>query len=570
MSLIPPVIRPFAILTSWLLWGVVCASVTTSRGAPQEEVIDLPPELPAPAKPPPPDPEVGSIYVAEYRVRGAKILNGQEIGAAVYPYLGPARTEAHIEAARGALEKAYHDKGYQTVSVSVPQQSGARGIIFLDVEEIKIGKLRVKGARYFIPGDIRRRIKSLSPGTVPNFTEVTKDLVKLNRSADLAVTSSLDAGGEPGTMDVTLTVKDKFPLHASVELNNRYSENTVPLRLNSSINYSNLWNFGHSVGFSYQVAPEDPDDASVYSAFYNLPVADDVSLMFTGTKQDSSVSTLGGAAVNGRGEILGLRANVTLPTQENTFFHTLSAGLDYKHFDEDVAFAGTATSTPIDYYPMTVAYYFSSRKDKHFTEGNLSANWHVRGMGSELIKFDDKRYNADGAYIYFRGDLAHTHDLPYGFQVMAKLQGQYSHYPLINTEQYSGGGLGNVRGYLESAALGDYGWFGTLELRSPPLIPKRKPKPGADQTEEDKAKAEENSKQNEWRIYGFVDGGRLFLNQPLPEQQDEFILSSLGVGTSLRLWNHVSGSIDAAMPMDTVGTTEEGEWFVSFRVSTEF
>jgi hemolysin activation/secretion protein len=62
--------------------------------------------------------EIGSIYVAEYRVRGAKLLSATEVGEAVYPYLGPARTEAHIEQARAALEKAYHAKGYQTISRS--------------------------------------------------------------------------------------------------------------------------------------------------------------------------------------------------------------------------------------------------------------------------------------------------------------------------------------------------------------------------------------------------------------------------------------------------------------------
>ena len=82
-------------------------------------------------------------------------------------------------------------------------------------------------------------------GQVPNFNEVQKDIVALNKSGDMRVTPELRAGVEPGTVDIDLNVKDVFPLHGSLELNNRYSADTKPLRVNGSINYSNLWQSGH-------------------------------------------------------------------------------------------------------------------------------------------------------------------------------------------------------------------------------------------------------------------------------------------------------------------------------------
>ncbi|MEI9896428.1 MAG: hypothetical protein WDN28_21840 [Chthoniobacter sp.] len=77
--------------------------------------------------------------------------------------------------------------------------------------------------------------------------------------------------------------------------------------------------------------------------------------MILGTKQDSNVSTLGGSAVAGRGEVLGLRALVSLPPGKN-FFQSVSFGLDYKHFDQNVTLApGTLpVEAPITYYPFTV------------------------------------------------------------------------------------------------------------------------------------------------------------------------------------------------------------------------
>src|SRR6202012_3135498 len=123
----------------------------------------------------------------------------------------------------------------------------------------------------------------LQEGRLPNFTDVTRDIVALNKMADRQVTPVLKPGVEPGTVDVDLNVKDTFPLHGSLELNNRYSPNTTPLRINGAINYSNLWQLGHTAGFSFQVAPERLEDAEVFSAYYSFSVTDNMSFIVLGT-----------------------------------------------------------------------------------------------------------------------------------------------------------------------------------------------------------------------------------------------------------------------------------------------
>ncbi|MCE9519019.1 MAG: ShlB/FhaC/HecB family hemolysin secretion/activation protein, partial [Verrucomicrobia bacterium] len=488
-----------------------------------------------------------------YRVIGSKHLKSLEVEKAVYPYLGPERSFDDIEQARAALEKAYRDAGYQTVSVQVAAPPTNRGIVVLQVVEATVGRLRVKGSRYFLPSDIKKKAESMKEGGVPNFTDVTRDVVALNKLADLRVTPALRAGVEPGTVDIDLNVKDTLPLHGAIELNNRYSADTTPLRLNGSISYSNLWQLGHTINASFQVAPERPADATVYSAYYFMPFpgVENLSLMFQGTKQDSNVSTLGGAAVAGKGQILGVRAVVTLPPREG-FFHSLSFGWDYKHFDENVTVGGEVTTAPIDYYPFTVAYGTGWTTKKTFTELNASMNWSLRGVGSDPANFDYKRYNSDGSYLYFRGDASHTHDLPGGFQAFVKVQGQASSAPLINSEQFAGGGLSTVRGYLEATALGDNGIFGTVELRSPSLLRKL------------------DSKENEWRVYAFYDGGHVTLIDPLPEQTDNYTLQSFGFGTRLKLMNHINASLDAGMPLVKQANAELDQFFLTFRVQADF
>jgi len=476
----------------------------------------------------------GALYIKQYRVLGAHHLSRIEIEEAVYPFLGPARTPEDIEQARVALEKAYQAKGYQTVSVQIPAQQGARGVVVLKVVESTVGRLRVRDARYFSLRKIKENAPSLAEGNVPNFNEVTQDVVSLNQWPDRRVTPSLKAGVVPGTVDVDLEVKDTFPLHGSAELNNRYSADTTRLRVNASLSYNNLWQLGHSIGGSVQLAPENIDEVQVYSGYYVVRFADPswLTLIVQGVEQKSNVSTLGSIDVVGRGEIIGGRAIITFPQLTN-FYHSLTLGFDFKHLPQDVTIAGVTTTTPITYYPFSANYTATWAPKGSITTADAGVTFHPRGLGSGPRQFDFSRFDADANFIYLRSDLSHQHDLPWGFQAFGKIQGQVSDQPLINSEQFAGGGLASVRGYLEAEVLGDNGAFGTVELRSPSLISKA------------------GDEANEWRFYLFADGGYLTLIDPLPEQDSNFALASFGAGTRIRWLNHLNGSLDAAVPLIT-------------------
>ena len=298
------------------------------------------------------------FFIKEYEVLGGNhLLPNVEMEAAVYPYLGPYRTSDDVEQARSALEQAYRRKGYQTVSVQIPPQKPGNGVVVLQVMTGEIARLRVHGSRYFSIDEIKREAPSLQEGQSPNFSQVTHDLLVLNGLPDRQVTPTVRPGETPGTVDIDLNVKDTFPLHGSLEINNRYSTGTTPLRLNGSVNYDNLWQLGHSIGFSFQVAPEDPSEVKVFSGYY-MALVPDLSwlrLMLQGTKQDSNVNTLGGIGVAGNGDTVGLRAIISLPSLTE-FYQSISLGFDYKHFTQDVQISGTDSLTPITYYPFSAAY----------------------------------------------------------------------------------------------------------------------------------------------------------------------------------------------------------------------
>lgn len=499
-----------------------------------------------------------SLEVDEYTVIGNHILTEDEIDEAVYPYLGPGQTVASVDAARAALQKAYSSRGYDTVEVEIPPQHVHDGIVILKVVEGRIGRLNVNGSHYFSLNEIKSSVPSLAPGTVPNFKKVTHDIIALNTWPDRQVTPVLKAGSTPGTVDVDLNVKDTLPLHATVELNNRYSADTTPLRVNGSVSYDNLWQRGDSISFNFQLAPERGSDAQVFEGSYvaRIPGVDWASLLLYGLDSNSDVSTVGGVSVVGKGQEIGARGIFTLPGGQG-FFDTLSIGPDYKHFDENVTLGSSTEPTPVTYYPVTATYSATWQgASGSTTQLDIGPTFSVRGLGSNPTEFDNRRYEAQSNFIYVKGDLSRLQELPAGFEIFGKAQWQIANEPLVNSEQFSGGGEDTVRGYLESEVLGDNAILGSLEIRSPSLayfMPKSLV-----------------SKVDDWRFYTWGEGGQLSILDPLPDQQSVFNLASIGIGTRIKLINHLNGQVELALPLVTSVNTRADQPRVEFRVWMEF
>ncbi len=493
-----------------------------------------------------------TLTINEFTVIGNHLLSEDEVDNAVYPYLGPGQTVRSVDAARAALQKVYQDKGYQTVAVQIPPQHVVGGVVVLQVIEEPIGRLRVRGSRYFSLNKIKHQAPSLAPGQVPNFNRIRHDLVVLNGWPDRQVIPTLQPGVVPRTVDVDLNVKDTLPLHGSLELNNRYSADTTRLRIDANLSYDNLFQRGDTVSLAYQIAPQNPKDAKVFSGSYlaHVPGVDWASLLLYGLTSDSDVSTVGSTNVVGRGQVIGLRGILGLPGGAS-FQDTLSAGMDYKHFDQNVTLAGATLPTPITYYPISATYSANWQDETAQTQLDIGPSFNIRGLGSDPNAFDNKRYNAESNFFYIRGDLSRLQTLFAGFQVFAKTQFQIANEPLVNSEQFSVGGEDTVRGYLESEVLGDNAIIGSVEIRTPPITLL-------------------GPKVTDWRVYAFAEGGQASILDPLPQQQAIFDVASIGIGTRIELVDHLNGSIDLALPLISSVDTTARHPRVDFRVWVAF
>src|SRR5208337_4754909 len=124
-------------------------------------------------------------------------------------------------------------------------------------------------------------------------------------------------------------------------------------------------------------------------------------------------------------------------------------------------------SAPVTYYPLVASYGATYQAEEFTTQANATLTYNVRSLSSSATDFDNRRFDASAAFTHLNADVSHTQELPLGFQLYGKAQGQLADGPLVSSEQLSVGGFDTVRGYLESETLGDNGAAGTFEIRSP-------------------------------------------------------------------------------------------------------
>lgn len=491
--------------------------------------------------------------IGGFLVEGNSLLPEDDIQDLLEPLLGRNMGASDVEKARETLEQLYHKKGYPTVVVNIPQQTVDEGIIRLDVTESRIEKVDVTGNRYFTMKKIEESLPSFRPGEVIYGPAAQKEINKLNENPDMRVTPAIVPGKEPGSVDIELKVEDKPPLHGDVEISNRSTPNTTDLRLNGVVHFDNLWQRDHSISLQYQTSPENPGEVEVVSGTYVLPAPWDIDqhIAVYGIWSNGSTAFGEGFKTIGKGEAVGLRYVLPLPTYKDVYAQNVTLGLDYKDFTETDP---SNASTPVTYLPLSVGYTSALTDSKGSTQFNAGLNMSFRGFVADTNQFAARRAGAKGDYEYGTAGIERTQDLPGGLKIYAKIDGQMSSEPLINNEQYSAGGLESVRGYKETEDLGDDAIHGTFELRAMEIL--------------------EKYGIGEGRVkltpFVFFDFANLYVLDALPGQKVAPALQSAGMGMRGTVGKSFEYDTAWGVALSGTDTTKSGDSRLHFRVKYLF
>jgi len=481
--------------------------------------------------------------IKTFEISGNSLFPAEKLREVVKPFTGQKKTAEDVEKARDALEKFYHDNGYPAVLVNIPEQTIKVGIVKMQVIESRIGRVRISGNRYFTSEKMMRDLSSLNQGGILYLPKVQEEIGRINRNQDFRVEPVMTPGAQPGTIDVELKVEDKFPLHGSLELNNRCSHNTEQLRLNGMIRYDNLWQKEHSLTLQYQTSPQDTKEVEAISGSYILPAPweRDHQWVLYGIWSDSNVAFGEDFQMVGKGNIFGTRYVIPLPPYK-LYAQNFTFGLDYKSFKTtlEMGVSGKESDAPVTYMPLSFSY-GSILQDAWggMTQFNAALNISFRGLVSDEGGFEANSYRGRANYLYFTAGIQRDQKLPLGMGLMLKLDGQVADQSLIANEKYSAGGMESVRGYKESESVGDDAVHARAELSFPDPFEKF----GI-------------GKRLQLTPYVFYDFAMLTVKDPAPDQASSFRLEGTGAGVRGSLTKYLEYEADWAVALHGTEQTE--------------
>lgn len=482
--------------------------------------------------------------VLEFAIEGNSVLDDEQIERVVYPFLGPARSVGDLEAARAALERAYHEAGYLTVTVELPeQQMEANRAVRLLVQEGRVERLKISGAEHFLPSQVRAGVPSLAAGSVPQFATVQDELTALGRqSPDRQVTPLLRPGRTPGKIEVELKVEDRSPIHGSVEVNNKQSFSTEQGRIESAVRHDNLFQRGHSLGANWIYSPHAPDQANIWVFSYGVPLRDGDYLSASVVSSDSNIPAEIGGATIVNGESVGLRYRKNLPSRNYNLYHGLTVGIDYKS-NRDALDRNAQIFVPrsLHYWTLAARYDLvvpdADGRSQTSLDMNLAAGVpplterEVDCDGVRRDQFACKRSGAEAGFVTLRLGGARVQALPNNWTLDVKGELQIASGPLVPQEQLGAGGRDSVRGYYEFERFGDSGVSANVELLTPPFA---------------------TLAGVQFKALAFYDRAQLRVSDPLPLEDARIDLSSYGLGVRAQGRGFVA-RLDIAVPLHTSG-----------------
>ena len=275
------------------------------------------------------------LDITTYHIDGNTVLPPRDFGV-LSNYTGTNVTFPELREGLGKLQLRYRELGFPTINVSLPQQKLTNGVVHVKVIEGRLSDIVVSGNRYFSSNNVRRALPSLATNILLNTKWFQPELDQANANRDRQIYPVISPGFEPGTTMLELKVKDQLPLHGRVEVNDKSSPGTPLLRLDTAIQFGNLWQREQQIGFDYK-----PDN-SVHG-FYDLPLVTSYSAFYR--------IPFGGGHSQ-REELEQKPANFGFDEVSHQFILPPPSG----HPDLTLYAARSASGTPVRYGPLQVIF----------------------------------------------------------------------------------------------------------------------------------------------------------------------------------------------------------------------
>lgn len=396
------------------------------------------------------------------------LANRPSFKDAVNSYLGKPVTMTSLAELTRSMVSYFREHDRPVVNVYVPEQSITSGVVQIVVVESRVGTVGATGAKWFSNTDLREEVR-VKPGDPISANEMREDLDWINRNPFLQSDMLLSPGNAPGTTDLVLRTKDRFPLRVYGGFDNTGNQYTGENRYMAGFNYGNLFGLGQQLSYQFSASP-DFNQFYAHSGTYIVPLPWRHELTIFGSYSEANANVNGIQSGGVNWQISG-RYEIPLPGTAQ-FKESVTAGFDFKRSNNSLAFGVLFpplpdTNTDIDQFVLS---YQGSYLDA-YGKTSFSATGYLSPGGftnyNNTSDFQTQRTGAQANYVYGQLALNRVTRLPMDFTwtVRGLLQGSDAN--LLPSEQIGLGGYDTVRGYQMREVNGDNGFLVSTEVATP-------------------------------------------------------------------------------------------------------
>jgi len=428
----------------------------------------------------------------------------------------------------------YQKNGYISTTAYLPPQKVEDGNIEIVVMEGKYGNVTIEGNKWARKKYLNATFlkdKSIQEDKVLNVADIQESLRELNATDYIkgAVALQDNEDSEQYT-DLTLNVKDRFPIDLDLRFDNQGRSSVGLNRFVIFAGMNNLTGFGDQLLSTTSIARSSIGQG----VFYSVPIGRhetklNLCYSYSGTELDK-----------------GILKDLDVKGKSHAFYVDLSRRLvkteNYKLYG-DIAFDMRNTETTMlgqeiyGYKTRSVKLNLTNIKDDFSGKwlGNIGIAKGIDVFGASNDSYGMyTKHTPTNKMVKLNASVARLQVLPWRMMGILSASGQWTNRNVWYSDKMLVGGISSVRGFEEGYFLRDYGATASLELRAPVPFLNHLP---------DKLKFIDDS----IRLAAFCDAG-WFGDYGYGMPSSDFVMS-VGGGMILKMTRYLSGNVYVGVPI---------------------
>jgi len=498
--------------------------------------------------------EVGKkVFIKKIIVEGVTLIPEEDIKKITSQFEGRELSLKDMQKVADLITDEYRKRGYVTSRAYIPPQTIRNSTLIIRVVEGKVGKLEIKGNRYFKTELLRKKINFDSGGYF-DYSALQKSLVYINEHPDRFAKAVLVPGKTPGTTDIIIEVKDRLPIHAGFEFDNFGSRFIDKERGSFVFEHNNFLGFDDKLYFRLQRS--EANLFQVKQLRYSFPVNPTLEVgMYVSHSKMKLGEEFKDVDARGKATIASIFLNKALISTEKLDLR-FNFAFDYKRI-RNYLLGIESSRDDVRVVRTGFDIDFNDKWGRNIV--TLEVDSGIPRMFGALTAKDPKasRSGAGGKFIKVLANYFRLQPSIFSSNILWKNFFQFSPYTLVASEQFQIGGPVSVRGYPPAEYSGDKGLYSSFEWSFPPYFISKKMKvPFTKNT----------TFYDALRIVLFYDWATSHVNKVLVGEKKHHTLKGYGFGVRFIPNDNFSLRVEVGYPQgSTPSDTDHAHPWVEFK-----